>query len=353
MDTTISDSADMTGSSADRDLRPEAWGWHLLGLINPLLVIAGNLVGGPWVLTGLIYMLGLGPLLDLILGKAERPRPPRDSGRPFDALLYVHAVLQFIALGTLLYRASLDGLAWTTWGAAGSTGLSSGVSGIIVAHELGHRRPRSFAWWVGQANLLSVLYLHFTTEHNHTHHRLVATSEDPASARRGESLWAFVVRTIPGQFADALGVQAAKNRSGWRNPVARGMALQLVLVAAIGLLLGPWVALAFVAQAALAVFLLEYINYIRHYGLHRDVDERQTERHSWQSEERWSRWTLLELTRHPAHHLKASVPFWKLRPYEGAPSLPSGYYGCFWIAVVPPLWRRIMDPRIPGGDDEV
>ena len=344
MDTTITDDA------RDATLRPEAWTWHLLGLVNPLLVIAGNLVGGPWVLAGLIYMLGLGPFLDLALGRAERPRPPRKSGRPFDALLYVHAVLQFVAVGTLLYRAAMDGSAWTTWGAAGSTGLSSGVSGIIVAHELGHRRPRSFAWWVGQANLLSVLYLHFTTEHNHTHHRLVATREDPASARRGESLWAFVVRTVPGQFIDALGVQAAKGRSGWRNPVARGMVLQVALVAAVGLLLGPWVALAFVLQAALAVFLLEYINYIRHYGLHREVDERQTERHSWQSEERWSRWTLLELTRHPAHHLKASVPFWKLRPYEGAPSLPSGYYGCFWIAVIPPLWRRIMDPRMPEGD---
>ncbi len=338
-----------TNAAQEPPLRPEPWGFHLLGLITPLLVVAGNLAGGPWALMGLVYMLGLGPLLDVALGRAARPRPPRESGRPFEALLYVHAALQFGALGTLLYRALLDGGAWTTWAAAGSTGLSSGVSGIIVAHELGHRRPRSFAWWVGQANLLSVLYLHFTTEHNHTHHRLVATREDPASAHRGESLWAFVVRTVPGQLRDALRVHASRGRTGWRNPVARGVLVEIAVVAGVAVVLGPWVAAAFVVQAALAVFLLEYINYIRHYGLERKVGERQTERHSWQSEERWSRWTLLELTRHPAHHLKASLPFWKLRPYDDAPSLPSGYYGCFWIAVIPPLWRRVMEPRIPGG----
>jgi alkane 1-monooxygenase len=119
------------------------------------------------------------------------------------------------------------------------------------------------------------------------------------------------------------------------------------MVGAMFAFLGPWITGAFLAQAAFAVFLLEYINYIRHYGLLRDVGERQTEMHSWQSEERWSRWTLLELTRHPAHHLKASKPFWELQPYEGAPTLPSGYYGCFWIALIPPLWKRLVHPRIP------
>jgi len=321
--------------------------WHLLGLLTPLLVATGNLAGGWWVWTGFVFVEVLGPILDVLLGKTRQAKPPRASGRPLEALLYVHAMLHFVALGTLLYRASQDGMAWTTLGAALSTGLSSGVSGIIVAHEFGHRRPRSFAWWLGRANLLSVLYLHFTTEHNHQHHRLVATDQDPASARRGESLWAFVLRTVPGQFADALRVGAAKGGSGWSNPVLRGVGLQIALLAGIFALGGPWVAGAFLTQAALAVFQLEYINYIRHYGLSRAVGERQTERHSWQTEHRWSRWTLLELTRHPAHHLKASLPFWQLQPYNDAPELPSGYYGCFWIAVLPPLWRRVMEGRIP------
>lgn len=332
---------------AASDPRPEAWPWHLLGLVNPLLVITCNVVGGPWVLAGLVYMLGLGPLLDVLCGRARPARPPRASGRPFVALLYVHAVVQFAALGTLLYRASVDGNAWTTWGAALSTGLSSGVSGIIVAHELGHTRPRSLSWWVGRLNLLSVLYLHFTSEHNHTHHRWVATTADPASARYGESLWRFVARTVPGQFVDALRIHSAKGQTGLTNPVAHGALLQLALLVVLFVGAGPWVTGAFVLQAAFAVFLLEYINYIRHYGLARGLDERQTELHSWQAEERWSRWTLLELTRHPAHHMKASEPFWRLRPYASAPELPSGYYGCFWLAVLPPLWRSVMHRRMP------
>ena len=83
-------------------------------------------------------------------------------------------------------------------------------------------------------------------------------------------------------------------------------------------------------------------------GLHRAPGARQTAAHSWQSEHRWSRWTLLELTRHPAHHLEASKPFWQLQPYDDAPQLPTGYYGCFWVALVPPLWRRLIHPRLPA-----
>ena len=76
--------------------RPEAWTWHLLGLINPLIVFSGNIVGGFWVAAGVVYMLGLGPILDMLFGKAIRPKPPRSSGRPFEALLYVHAFVQFV-----------------------------------------------------------------------------------------------------------------------------------------------------------------------------------------------------------------------------------------------------------------
>ena len=332
-------------------LKPESWLWYLLGLISPLMVIACNLAGGYWVAAGIFYMLGIGPLLDLLGGRDDRPKPPRESGRPLVILLYTYAALQLACILTLLYRAESDGPALTTWLAALSTGLSSSTAGIIVAHELGHTRPGSLSWWLGRLNLLTVLYLHFTTEHNFTHHKHVATGHDPASAVRGESLWWFVARTVPGQFLDAAAVQRSKGRRGLQNPVYRGLCLQVVVVLAIYGLLGVWVTLAFLLQAAFAIFLLEYINYIRHYGLRREAGERLTELHSWQAEQRWSRWTLLELTRHPAHHLKASEPFWRLQPYDQAPSLPSGFYGCFWLALIPPLWKRLVDPRIPVSRD--
>ena len=335
----------MTAGSTEPKAEP--WCWHLLGLVNPVLVITSNLLGGGWVASGIVYMLGLGPVMDWVLGRANQPSGPRQNGWPLERLLEVHAGLQCISVATLLYRVSMDGPAWTSWVAAASTGLNSGASGIIVAHELGHRRSGSVSWWVARFNLLTVLYLHFTTEHNHTHHRHVSTSVDPATARKGESLWAFLARTIPGQFYDAVSVQERKGRHGSRNPIYRGLGLQIALLLIMLLGLGAWVTAAFCWHAIFAIFLLEYINYIRHYGLRRQKGERLTEMHSWQSEERWSRWTLLELTRHPAHHLKASEPFWKLQPCEGAPSLPSGYYGCFWIALIPPLWKRIMRDRIP------
>jgi len=327
--------------------KPESWLWHLLGLINPVIVIASNIVGGYWVVSGIIYMLGLGPLLDVLFGSASKPKPPRQSGRPFEALLYVHSILHFVVLSTLLYRASIDGAAWTTLIAAQSTGICSGVSGVIVAHELGHKKKGSFPWWLARLNLLSVLYLHFTTEHNFTHHKHVSTVKDPATALRGESFWRFYPRTVIGQLRDAAAVHRRKGKTGFQNPVYRGQLLQIVLVVAMFATLGPWITGAFLWQAGTAIFLLEYINYIRHYGLLREVGERQTEMHSWQSEARWSRWTLLELTLHPAHHMKASDPFWKWQPYENAPTLPTGYYGCFWIALIPPLWKRLVDPRIP------
>ncbi len=327
-------------------LKPESWAWHLMGLINPILVILCNLKGDWWVFGGIVFVLGVGPFLDLALGKARTPKPPRASGLPFEILLYVHAALQFIALAALFYRAGIDGNTWTSWIAALSTGLTSGVSGIIVAHELGHKRPGSSGWWISRLNLLSVLYLHFTTEHNYTHHKLVATSEDPATAFFDESLWAFILRTIPGQYLDAISIHERKGKKALKNPVIQGSIIQVTLLVMINIFFGSEVLGAFLLQAGFAIFLLEYINYIRHYGLKRELDERQTESHSWQAEERWSRWTLLELTRHPAHHLKASEPFWKLQPFESAPQLPTGYYGCFWLGVIPPLWKKIMHPRI-------
>lgn len=334
-------------ASRETASRAEAWGWHLLGLINPFVAIAGNLLGGPFVAAGVVYMLGIGPVLDVVLGSDHKKRPSRDSGLPFEIMLFAHAFLQLVAVGTLLLLAASEPPLWVTVVAAVSTGINSGASGLIVAHELGHRRKKTFPWWISQLNLASVLYLHFTTEHNQTHHKHVATPADPATARYGESVWWFIARTVPGQFIDAWQIHARRGRSLMMNPVARGAVLEMLLVVSIAVAFGIVPACAFLMQAVVAVFLLEYINYLRHYGLQRETGARQTAAHSWQSEHRWSRWTLLELTRHPAHHLESGKPFWKLKPHNDAPELPSGYYGCFWVALIPPLWRRLIHPRMP------
>ena len=160
-------------------------------------------------------------------------------------------------------------------------------------------------------------------------------------------MWYQVVQTVPNQFISSWRVQAKRSKSFIHNSVLHGLILQIVFAATIWFIFGTWGLGALLYQAVISIFLLEYVNYIRHYGLERAVDERQTKMHSWQSKKRLSRWALIELTFHPAHHLKASDPFWKLQPYEGAPELPTGYFGLFWPSLFPPLWRRWMDPRIP------
>jgi alkane 1-monooxygenase len=104
----------------------------------------------------------------------------------------------------------------------------------------------------------------------------------------------------------------------------------------------PAVLLAFVAQAAVAIFLVEYVNYLQHHGLRRGADERPNATHAWESRHRWSRWTLLELPLHPSHHLKASTPYHRLDVHDEAPQLPFGYYVMFWAALIPPLFTNLM-----------
>ena len=328
--------------------KPESWLPHLSGLILPLVIISGNLLGGWFTIAGVVLALGIYPILDVLLGSAKQRGAVPESGRGFEVILLLGSLLPFIAIATLFHRAALDGSAWTTWAAAYSTGIGAG-QGIIVAHELGHRKPRSGRWWLAKVLLFCVHYTHFTTEHNHNHHRNTAIHDiDPASAPYHRGLWMQVARTVPLQFISAVRINRERGNSGVRNPVLQGFALQVLTVMIVWQLLGQWVVLAWLMSAAFAIFLLEYVNYIRHWGLTREAGERQTHMRSWQTEARWSRWTLLELTIHPAHHMKASLPFWQLRPYEDAPNLPAGYYACFWPCLIPPLWKRWVGKGIPA-----
>jgi len=327
--------------------RLESWPWHLLGFILPAVVVYGNLVGGYSVVVGVIVALGIFPIIDIFSKQAAPERVAEVNKFAWNTILAGHSIAQILVVSTLLWRALQDGGQWTTWAAAASTAMSSGASGIISAHENGHRKKGSPLWWLARLNLLSVLYLHFTTEHNHGHHRNYATSVDPVSAPKGRGLWVHLGIAIPRQFPSAWRTHSQRGRRGLRNPVFHGLLLQTALVVGIWYWLGQWVMLAFLMQAGIAIILLEYVNYIQHYGLRCEVGERQTTMHSWESLSLWSRWTLMELPLHPAHHQKSSDPIWALRSHPESPHMPVGYYGLFWPCTIPPLWRRLMDHRIP------
>ena len=335
--------------SVAAELAPEPWPVHLLGLINPLIVITGNMLGGAYTAMGVVFIWGLGPILDIVMGQTKEAPPPRESGLPFETLLWVHSMLHFVVLASFFRFAYLEGTVsiWLAT-AALSTGLSAASSAIITAHELGHKKPKSPGWRMARLLLFSVNYSHFTTEHNHNHHKWVATNRDPASATEEQGIWIFWAKTIPAQFLSSVRVHNGKGRTGLRNPSYQGLILQLVALATLFILPGGApMAIGWLLLSLIAILTLEYVNYIRHWGLRRGENERQTAMQSWNTEARWSRWSLLELTRHSDHHMRASVPFWQLRPHEDAPELPAGYYACWWPCLIPPVWKRWAGKRIP------
>jgi alkane 1-monooxygenase len=239
-------------------------------------------------------------------------------------------------------------------GLAVSTGLTTGVFGFVAAHELIHspdRRERG----LGLTLLGTVFYMHFRIAHVYGHHHRAATPQDPASARLGEGLYAFLARSVVGQFREAWDFEAQRQLRTGRAPIGSGnrmigfLAVEALFLLGIALASGR--ALAFlVTVAVLAVALLESFNYVAHYGLSRRTGldgrtERLRPQHSWNSGRRMNNAALFNMGRHSGHHRRTSRPYEQLEALSDEPKLPSGYAAALLTALVPPLWRRVMDPR--------
>jgi alkane 1-monooxygenase len=234
--------------------------------------------------------------------------------------------------------------------AALAVGGVSGGQGITFAHELGHSRSR-IDRALGWVLMGSVLYAHFMVEHYRGHHVKAATLDDPASARFGESLWRFLPRTLAGSFASAWRLERARvasHHAAWgRSPLLWASVGQVVLVAGLGAALGPRAAAFWLVQAAYAVFLLEAINYIEHYGLRREPGEKFAKQHAWNADHALTNSLIANLQRHSDHHMKAWKPYPTLEALDG-PQLPTGYVGCLFLAYFPPLWFKVMHARLPA-----
>jgi alkane 1-monooxygenase len=316
----------------------------MLVWLPSLLAIAGNVWQHTWHWVHLVYVLVFLVLADWLLPNVRKQPEVRDSALWPDAVLVVATALHITAIVSLLYSCyTAQGIQLSHVVAAISTGLSSGVNGITVAHELIHRVQRRFRM-AGIINLVLVCYGHFYVEHIKGHHKKVGTPDDPATARKGESLYAFQLRTIPQQWWSAYQIEK-KKKSFLNNFVIQITLLELMLT---GVLysISSTAAAVFLIQSLVAVLLLEYVNYIEHYGLARHEQERVTARHSWQSDVLSSRFTLVNLSRHADHHFVASKPYHLLTSHETSPEMPSGYFGMFYIALLPPLWFRMVDPLI-------
>lgn len=237
-------------------------------------------------------------------------------------------------------------------------GVVTGTVGINYSHELMHQRNR-LERWLADILLACVLYSHFRSEHLLVHHRYVATPRDPVTARYNEGFHRFYPRVLRQSLLSAFRAEAqmlARRGLPWQhrsNPFLRYWALQAACLG-LALLLGGFSGLMlFLVQAGVAIWQLELVNYIEHYGLTRKhLGEGKYEhvqpRHSWNAAHRASNWLLINLQRHSDHHYKPDRRFPVLQTYgpEEAPQLPYGYPVMTMAAMIPPLWRRVMNPRV-------
>lgn len=329
-----------------------------LGFLFPPLVLWSVHAGGAWTFTPLAAaFLGVSAC-DALLGRmATPPAPDLETRLSFRLLTWCWVPVQVALLTWALGRVASGSLPiLDTIGLLLGVSLCTGSIGITYAHELVHR---SGAWEraLGDVLLATVSYSHFAVEHVFGHHRHVATPRDPATARQGESLFQFLPRTLVGSVTSAWRIEADRQRrkrlAVWHpgNRMLRYGGVQVAFYAAVGLWWGWRGVGALAAQAVVAVLQLEIINYIEHYGLERrrladDRYEPVQPWHSWDSHHRVSNWLLINLARHADHHGTASRRYPGLRPEPRAPQLPAGYAAMFLLALVPPAWRRVMDPRV-------
>ena len=326
----------------------------------PASLALGLVMQGPWVFFPWVYVFVFTPILDALLG-LDRRNPDggaetrRRSRRLFDLWLYAWLPCQLVLLvWTISVCASGALAAWEVAGLITSMGVVSGGGGITVAHELMHRSRRAEK---GLAELLmaSVSYPHFCIEHVFGHHRWVATPHDPATARFGQSLYGFLPQTLIGGLKSFWQIETERvRRRGVRGLGDARLRYPLLVWTFVVVFGAGWglVGIAlFFAQSAVAVLLLEAINYVEHYGLRRrPIDrgrfERVQPRHSWNSDHWLTGLYLFNLPRHADHHYLASRPYSVLRHLDDSPQLPAGYSTMVLVAVVPPLWRAVMDHRV-------
>lgn len=346
-----------------RDRKRHAWLVSILVPasigIAPVISLATGSYGVLWL--PFIFFYGIAPLIDLALGE-DRSNPPESAVAALEADRYYRFVTYAVVpVVWLSFTFGVWFLARHTlpWHAVLATIMSTGAIGgfcINLGHELGHK-PDALRRWLAKLVLAPTGYGHFVVEHNLGHHRDVATPEDPASSRMGESIYAFVLREMPGALIRAWDLEAARlarkgrSRFSLDNQVIQPMLITVAYWGVLMLWLGPQILPFLVAIAFWANFQLTSANYIEHYGLlrRRLADgrlERVEPRHSWNSNHVFSNWATFHLQRHSDHHAHPMRSYQSLRHFQDLPELPNGYFGMFVVSYLPPLWYRIMDPLL-------
>jgi len=390
-------------TEAWKDKKRYLW---LIGLVVPSLafVAAAAFIVTGWgafLWIGPIIVLGVVPAIDLLIG-LDRTNPPDDAIEALEKdkyyrwITFLFLPIQYLGfVGAMAVVAGENPAGWLVntlglhdWGMglpfadrlmgqsiglgvvdkiglAISIGVIGGI-GINTAHELGHKREANERW-LSKIALAQSFYGHFYIEHNRGHHVRVATPEDPASSRMGESFYAFWPRTVAGSLKSAWHLEkkryARKHTHPFHlgNDVLNAWLMSAVLFGAVIAAFGWGVTPYLVIQAIIGFSLLEVVNYMEHYGMLRQKvgigDKQRYERvdpsHSWNSNNIATNVLLYHLQRHSDHHANPTRRYQTLRDFAESPVLPTGYAGMIVISLFPPVYRRIMDPLVVahfGGD---
>ncbi|MEM8485604.1 MAG: alkane 1-monooxygenase [Bacteroidota bacterium] len=342
---------------------------YLSAFTLPLTMAIALSLGGWWSFLPFVYVFGLIPGVELFL----KPQPINLTAAEealakadpfFDWLLYLTIPTQ---LGFLAwYLISINTHAFEAFEYVGlvlSMGIMCGVFGINVGHELGHR-TKNHEIKLAKIALASSLYMHFYIEHNRGHHKRVATYDDPATARLGENIFVFWIRSITFSFLSAWEIEAKrlkKKSQPWfslHNEMLQFMFIQACILIGIAILFSIQTMAFFILAALVGILLLETVNYIEHYGLQRTLKEngrfeRTNPHHSWNSNHVIGRLMLFELSRHSDHHYEASRKYQVLRHHDESPQMPTGYPGMMVMALMPPLWFYVMHRRLDAISTEV
>lgn len=331
----------------------------LIGVVMLTVFMQTKAVWTLWFVVGLVHVAI--PMLDWLFGEdAENPPDSALQGlendRYYSWVLYAFVPLQLAVTVFGAWLAATSDLPWYHLvGLSISVGMVNGIA-INTAHELGHKKSK-FDRWMARISLAPTFYGHFYVEHNRGHHKNVATPEDPASSRFGESFWAFLPRTVFGSLRSAWHLEAERlarqGKGVWslENENLQSWGMSVVLFAVLLAVLG-WLALPFLLiQAIYGFHLLEVVNYLEHYGLCRQKKadgryERCEPEHSWNSNHMVTNLFLYHLQRHSDHHANPTRKYQALRHFEHSPQLPSGYAGMITLAYFPPIWYALMNKRV-------
>jgi alkane 1-monooxygenase len=335
---------------------------YFASFISVVAILFSIVAGGIWTYFALFYAFVLVPTLELFMrgntgnfDKLEEEIIKKDV--KYDLLVWIIVPIQYAMLIFCLYRISHDSLVWwEVLGIMSSMGIACGVFGINVAHELGHRSTK-FEQFLSKMLLLTSQYMHFFVEHNRGHHKNVSTDDDPASSRLNETVYAFWFRSVKDGWFSAWHLEnerMAKLHLPWyslKSEMVQYQFIQLASLVVIFAVFGPKALLCYIGAAIMGFLLLETVNYIEHYGLRRKlIDGAYYEKvmpiHSWNSNHPIGRLLLFELTRHSDHHYMASRKYQVLRHFDQSPQMPTGYPGMMVLALIPPLWFKVMNTEV-------